>query len=108
MAEKNSRQAKEAHETVQKSIGSAKELIDQLTKQIVADSSEKVILEAMLEEIQSKLTVDSIYRDETIREATMHEEAVVMLRKKISNAELAVIKWQNEIDFAQSQERSAN
>ena len=38
----------------------------------------------------------------------MHEEAVVMLRKKISNAELAVIKWQNEIDFAQSQERSAN
>ena len=62
----------------------------------------------MLEEIQSKLTADSIYRDETIREATMHEEAVVMLRKKISNAELAVIKWQNEIDFAQSQERSAN
>ena len=108
VAEKNSRQAKEAHETVQKSIGSAKELIDQLTKQIVADSSEKVILEAMLEEIQSKLTADSIYRDETIREATMHEEAVVMLRKKISNAELAVIKWQNEIDFAQSQERSAN
>jgi len=108
VAEKNSRQAKEALETVQKSIGSAKELIDQLTKQIVADSSEKVILEAMLEEIQSKLTADSIYRDETIREATMHEEAVVMLRKKISNAELAVIKWQNEIDFAQSQERSAN